>query len=44
MLRILQSKCENYEITAIRTSSDTHLHSKDHFHKNPLVSRVFTDF
>ena len=35
-LMIHKPKCENYDITTIRTSSESHLHWNDHFHKNPL--------
>ena len=33
MLKAHQPKCENNDITTIRTSSDSHLHWKIHFHK-----------
>ena len=44
MLRIHKPKCENNDITTIRTSSDSHLHWKNHFHKNPLYFRIYADF
>ena len=36
MLGIHKPKRENNDITTIRTSPDSHLHWKNHFHKNPL--------
>ena len=44
MLKIHKPKCENNDITTIRTSSDSHLHWKKHFHKNPLYFRIYADF
>ena len=44
MLMIPKPKRENYDITTIRTSSESHLHWKDHFHKNPLCFRIYADF
>ena len=44
MLMMHKSKCENNEITTIRTSSESLLHWKDHFHKNPLYFRNFAGF
>ena len=44
MLTIHKPKFENYDITTIRTSSVSHLHWKDHFHKNPLYFRFIADF
>ena len=44
MLMIHKPKCENNDITTIRTSSESHLHWKDHFHKNPLYFRIYADF
>ena len=44
MLRIHKPKCENSDITTIRTSSESHLHWKNHFHKNPLYFRIYADF
>ena len=37
-------KCENNDITTIRTSNESHLHWKKHFHKNPLYFRIYADF
>ena len=44
MLKIHKPKCENNDITTIRTSSDSHLHWKKHFHKNPLYFKIYADF
>ena len=44
MLRIHKPKCENNDIPTIRTSSESHLHWKNHFHKNPLYFRIYADF
>ena len=41
---ILKPKCENNDITTIRKSLEAHLHSEDHFHKNPLYFRIYADF
>ena len=37
-------KCENNNITTIRTSNESHLLWKKHFHKNPLYFRIYADF
>ena len=37
-------KCKNNDICSIRTSSDSHLHWKKHFYKNPLYFRIYADF
>ena len=37
-------KCENNDITIIRTSNESHLQWKKHFHKNPLYFRIYADF
>ena len=37
-------KCENNNTTTIRTSNESHLHWKNHFHKNPLYFRIYADF
>ena len=37
-------KCENNDITTIRTSNESHLQWKKHFHKNPLYFRIYADF
>ena len=43
-LMIHKPKCENYDITTIRTSNGSHLHWKNQFHKNPLYFRIYADF
>ena len=43
MLMIHRPKCENIDITTTRNSSETHLHWKNHFHKNPLYFRIYAD-
>ena len=44
MLRIHKPKCENNDTTTIRTSPDSHLHWKHHFHKSPKYFRIYADF
>ena len=44
ILMIQKPKCENNDITTIRTSIDSHLHLKNHFHKNPLYFRRYANF
>ena len=44
MLRIHKPKCENNDITTIRTSPDSHIHWKNHFHKNSFYFRIYADF
>ena len=44
MLMIHKPNCENNDITTIRTSSESHLHWKEHFHKNQLYLRIYADF
>ena len=44
MLMFRKPKCENNDITTIRTSSDSHLYWKNHFHKNLLCFRIYADF
>ena len=44
MLMIQKPKCENVDITTIRTSSKSHLHWKDNFHKSPIYFRIYADF
>ena len=36
MLMNHKEKCVEYDISTIRTSSASHLHWKNDFHKNPL--------
>ena len=44
MLMLHKPKCENNDITTIRTSSEKHLHWKKHFQKNLLFLRIYEDF
>ena len=44
LMRQKPKKKENYDITTIRTSSDSHLHWKDHFPKNRLYFGVYAGF
>ena len=44
MLMVHKPKCENKDITTIRTSMELHLHWKDQFHKNPIFFRIYADF
>ena len=44
MLMKHKPKCENNDITSIKTSNESHLHWKKHFHKNPLYFRIHADF
>ena len=37
-------KCENNDITSIKTSNESHLHWTKHHHKNPLYFRIYADF
>ena len=37
-------KCENNDITSIKTSNKTHLQWEKHFHKNPIYFRIYADF
>ena len=37
-------KCQNNDITTIRTSPKSHIHWKNHFHKNPKNFRIYEDF
>ena len=43
-LTLQKPKCETFDITTIRTSSDSHLHWKNHFHRNPLHFRIYAVF
>ena len=44
MLMLHKPKCENNDVTTIRRSPDSHIHWKNHFHKNPLYFRTYADF
>ena len=43
-LIIHKPKCENYDITSIRTSSESNIKCKKHFQKKPLHFRIYADF
>ena len=44
LLTLHKPKCENNDITSIRTSPESHLHWKKYFHKNPLYFRIYANF
>ena len=44
MLLKHKPKCENNDITSIKTSNESHLFWKKYFHKNPLNFRIYADF
>ena len=44
MLKLHKLKCENIDITTIRTSNESYLHWKNNFHKNPLFCRIYAGF
>ena len=44
MLALHKPKCEINDITTNRTSPESHLHWKKHFHKNPLYFRIYGEF
>ena len=39
-----KQKCGEDNITTVKTSNESHLHWKKHFHKNPLYFRIYADF
>ena len=39
-----KEKSGEYNMTTIKTSNESHLHWKKHFHKNPLHFRICADF
>ena len=39
MLKLHKPKCENKDITTIRTSPEPHIDWKNHFHQNPIYFR-----
>ena len=39
-----QQKCGEDNITTIKTSNESHLRWKNHFHRNPLYFRLNADF
>ena len=44
MLMKHKPKSEINDITTIKTSSESHINWKKHFHKNPLYFRIYADF
>ena len=44
MLKTHNQKCENNNVTTIRTSPESHIHWKNPFHKNLLYFRIIADF
>ena len=44
MLKLYKPNCENNDITTIRTSKESHLHWKNHFHKKSIYLRIYADF
>ena len=44
MLMLHKPKCENNDITTLRTSTESHLHWRKYFHKNLLYFRIYADF
>ena len=43
MLKLHKPECENMDITNIGISPESHLHLREHFHKNPFF-RLYADF
>ena len=43
-VKLHKLKCGEDDITTIRTSPEWHIYWKKHFHKNPLVFRIYADF
>ena len=43
MLLKHKQRCGDDNITTIKTSNESHLHWKKHFHKNPLYFRIYAD-
>ena len=44
MLMKHKEKCGDDNITSIKTSNESHIQWKKHFHKNPLYFRIYADF
>ena len=44
LIKVHKPKWENNDITTIRFSSESHVHWKEDFHKNPLCFRIYADF
>ena len=39
-----KQECGDDNLTTIKTSNESHLHWKKHFHKNPLYFWIYADF
>ena len=39
-----KQKCEEDNTTTTKTSSESHIYWKKHFHKNPFHFRIYADF
>ena len=39
-----RTRCNQQKITSFKTSNESHLYWRKHFHKNPLGCRIFADF
>ena len=44
MLMKHKQNCGDDNVTTIKTSNESHIHWKKHFHKNPLYFRIYADF
>ena len=44
MLKIHKPRCENIDMSIIRTSNESHAFCKNHIHKKSLYFRVYADF
>ena len=44
MLTLHKPKCKKNDKSTIRTSDESHLHWKDHFHKTSIYFRIYADF
>ena len=44
MFMLHKQKCGEGDITTLRTSPESHLHCKNHFHRSPLYFRIYADF
>ena len=44
LLMIYERKCGNIDKATIRTSPESNIHWKKHFHNNPLHFRIYADF
>ena len=40
ILTLHKPKCENIDITIRRTSPESHIYWKNHYHKSPIYSRI----